>query len=608
MFRPVPIDTCENPILVSSGDGSIFVPCGKCSACRRSKHSKWRSRLASAIDTHAASLFVTLTYSNDHLPLCELDPVTGEVLAVTYTRFRPGKKGDDSILYDRVDLFEDFYLKDATFDSTFLDLDISEFPHFVSHRHADGTCEFDTSSCFAVCLRKDVQDFVKRLRSILSRDASLAGRDTSFDYFICSEYGPGTFRPHYHGILLFHDTHIASLCNTRYVHEAWRKSSLSPNVLEKESQLISFGKGASSYTSKYVTCDTDLPSFLGNKFFKPFTSSSHSEPIGSSALPFSAISHTVRETDLLHDCVFKDKDTGEFVTVRIPYPSSLWARYFPRFLFQRRLPTHVFSRLLYRIFSLDPYKPLPDLVREFNDKYDIGRIRLTKSSVSYLKHISFDSPDAIWRSIGVLRPSDFTIRNFVTSSYRITYSDIFYKLVSDPNFIDYFLFGIPQNRTVVNKILRLRVLSLSHATLSSSGDLPISDHWCDTFLDYLDLYNLFYTKHFNNSLRTFYDNFTANYSGSSFTPELISEYYPTFYRLFPAQINAFDDSSFQMIETILSSRFGLTVESFYDSDGNLISYDHRSKPHYYNFRSFITDYHREFDVKRKYNHFKYNSL
>ena len=53
------------------------------------------------------------------------------------------------------------------------------------------------NSYHSVC-REDIQKFMKRLRKQL---CARHGNDFRVKYFICSEYGPKTLRPHYHGIL-----------------------------------------------------------------------------------------------------------------------------------------------------------------------------------------------------------------------------------------------------------------------------------------------------------------------------------------------------------------------------------------------------------------------
>lgn len=50
---------------------------------------------------------------------------------------------------------------------------------------------------FPTLVKKDVQDFLGRLRSRLR----YYGLDNKIRYYVCGEYGPQTFRPHYHMLL-----------------------------------------------------------------------------------------------------------------------------------------------------------------------------------------------------------------------------------------------------------------------------------------------------------------------------------------------------------------------------------------------------------------------
>ena len=581
-MQTVPVDTCFHPIRVPCGDGFLYVPCGSCPACRKSFHSKWRSRLESAINTHASTLFITLTYDNDHLPLCEIDPTTGDVVSITHTRFKRGL----SYAFERVDVTDIFLDKDLTFPYAFNNLDINELPHFVLSRHGDNV-DFDTTPRFAVCLRKDVQDFIKRLRIALYRDSSLVGRDISFTYFICSEYGPDTFRPHYHGLLFFNDSYTASVCYSHYVNDCWRKSSLSKDALAKQCQYVSFGQGASSYASKYVTCDDVLPSFLGNTFFKPFHLSSHSCPIGSEALPLALVSHTVRETDLLHVKTIKDKDTGEFITVRLPYPSSFWTRIFPQFLFGGSLSVSTIRQLYTRIFALPLHSPAPNLIKDFNDIFEIGTIKHTAPIEYTIRH---DEISLLWHKLGATRSFDRVplCRSDADIVYRVTYSDVLPRLLSHPRFIDLFLFGIPQNLTVVNKILKLR-----------RALLDTDDNWCSSASDYMYHLNLYQSKCFTNCLKQLYDNLSSNHPFTSFSPELVAEYYPSLYKSLPTDINALTPDIYERLDNILWHGFSLSITDFYDDDGKLLHFDFNDDRRYVYYRYQVANYYRNFTTKRK---------
>lgn len=105
---------CPHPITLKTGD---VVPCGKCPVCKANERQEWVFRLKEEAKVSAYSLFVTLTYDEEHVP---------EGLNVN---------------------------------------------------------------------KRDVQLFLKRLRKNFAKG--------ELRYYIVSEYGDTTFRPHYHGLFFF---------------------------------------------------------------------------------------------------------------------------------------------------------------------------------------------------------------------------------------------------------------------------------------------------------------------------------------------------------------------------------------------------------------------
>lgn len=74
---------CISPIKIKSplaghNKKHIYVPCGKCAWCRRQKRNEWCLRFQVEQDDNLFTSFVTLTYSDDHLPF-NIDESTGEV-------------------------------------------------------------------------------------------------------------------------------------------------------------------------------------------------------------------------------------------------------------------------------------------------------------------------------------------------------------------------------------------------------------------------------------------------------------------------------------------------------------------------------------------------
>lgn len=576
---PAPVNTCHHPVKVFDGSGYNFYPCGSCPSCRRAKSSKWRQRLDLQQNSSSCTLFITLTYSDDHLPKVTLDLDTMEVKYASRTSFKCSRGFGADQSFVRVPL--SVYDKDPYFIYTYTNgsYNPSDIPHFKRNN------VYDDSPTFGVCCKEDVQDFIKRLRIALDRAPEVADLDTRFTYFICSEYGPTTFRPHYHGLLFFRDSTVASLCNARLINECWRKSDLNEEQLEKQSQIVSH-HSCSPYVSKYVTCNDVLPSFLRYKFFQPFHTSSHSTPIGSEAIPPSLVSHTVRKTDLSYTKVYYDKDTDSYTSVRLSYPPSLWSRYFPKFLFSGLLDVRTISLLYSRIFELPFDAKLPDLVASFNEKFGIGD--LSKSSKTlYVPSGHFDT---LFGCMHIPRSHEY---NYDVSDYnnRITYSSILPDLLNDPNYIDYFLFGIPQNRTVCYRILRLR------------RDLRNSpDNWCSNVTDYLYHYYLYYTKSFHNSLTRFYENMDYYTSDSKVLSDVINEYYPSFATSLPREFAAILPATGSYLDDLFISRFDANISDLYDSDGILIDFDYRQLPRYINFDRQIQYEFDEFNTKRKANY------
>lgn len=112
----------------------VYLPCRKCYGCREDSAKMWTDRLMLELQNHDDAWFVTLTYDDDHLPMC----------------FLPN---EDGVVPDMPTL-----------------------------------------------RKKDVQDFMKRLRKYFSDRKDLYP-DVHIMYYLAGEYGGETKRPHYHAII-----------------------------------------------------------------------------------------------------------------------------------------------------------------------------------------------------------------------------------------------------------------------------------------------------------------------------------------------------------------------------------------------------------------------
>lgn len=58
-----------NPLKALNSTNSISVPCGKCTGCRLERSRQWAVRCMHEASLHDRNCFITLTYSDDHLPV-----------------------------------------------------------------------------------------------------------------------------------------------------------------------------------------------------------------------------------------------------------------------------------------------------------------------------------------------------------------------------------------------------------------------------------------------------------------------------------------------------------------------------------------------------------
>lgn len=108
--------------------------------------------------------------------------------------------------------------------------------------------------------RKDVKDFLKRLRTDLDRK----GFGTNcFKYFLCSEYGGKRHRPHYH-ILFFVKNPKLDVLNLKHsINKSWWYG-ITDSILTTKKRVVN-NMAAINYVAKYVTKDQEYQSTIDKK-------------------------------------------------------------------------------------------------------------------------------------------------------------------------------------------------------------------------------------------------------------------------------------------------------------------------------------------------------
>lgn len=237
------LSSCEHPKLIRNPytHDWQYVPCGSCSTCLTNRSFTLVQRLELECHYTKYKLFCTLTYDNNHIPRMQVFNGVALDSSFNHTSYERGLvrfKLQDCLMQDK--------------DFKFLDKIGNSFP-YLSHY--------------------DAQCFIKRLRINLYRLVKKEHKDEKeslLRFFLCGEYGPRNYRPHFHVILLtnseFASSHLESL-----VRKSWTFGFIDTSFIANT---------ASSYVAQYVNCTSYLPAFLRKREIRPFCHYSRCPTIG----------------------------------------------------------------------------------------------------------------------------------------------------------------------------------------------------------------------------------------------------------------------------------------------------------------------------------------
>ena len=301
----------------------LFVDCRKCDACLHKKSVELTNRVTQECKQHKYSLFVTLTYDNEHLPLFK------HLCDDYFVSNKPFSYDGHNYVYPS------FAFKNL------LDKDGNSYecdPYELQPTNLD-VCGFAYASKY------DLQLFLKRLRIRLSRSQEqnpfykgnnkkklwinktikdLPDYEKKIRYFFASEYGPTTLRPHYHGII-WCDNELVARWLERNISTCWAMC----DTARVDVQYVS--SSAPQYVAKYCNSFNRLPKILQTEFTRPFYLASKNPVIGSFKgdvlqLGDALINGTIEQ---LEQRVNDKQGTTEYAYV--PISKQTFARYFPTY-------------------------------------------------------------------------------------------------------------------------------------------------------------------------------------------------------------------------------------------------------------------------------------
>jgi len=294
MYEDIHFTNCEHPRLIRnrySGE-FLYVSCGTCAVCRNRKSAILQQRLTSEIEQHLYNFFFTLTYDDEFLPTAHFH-VYHDCIAVL---------GVNRVKYNADRTYQSYYEEDFDYVSVPIeevsDNEIDWLKRTSSHRHG-------------IVNRHDVICFIKRLNIYFRRKYGIL--QNAFRFFVASEYGPSTFRPHYHGVL---STDQALVAKNLYaaICACWKNGYIDFSAINSSSKCL-------SYITKYVSSDSCYPKIFGTKISKPFVLYSRSPSLGF-VFPGSTTHKKIVNTILQHRGNGHDKGFLDFVSCLPLYVKS----------------------------------------------------------------------------------------------------------------------------------------------------------------------------------------------------------------------------------------------------------------------------------------------
>ena len=233
------LSICEHPVRVYSKSLHRFtyVRCGKCNTCRNIRNNTWTDRLIQESQYWKYTVFFTLTFDDRHVPMLTLDP-------------------DGHTLVDVNDGFS---------------VDLYDVPGFSRDMCSFKRKVYIYKRKFIPYVSVDIaQKFLKRLRYYFNTLLKFTPDEKILRYFLVSEYGPSTYRPHLHGLLFF-SSPIFAVRFEEMLCKAWTFGNVDCSFVKDS---------AASYVARYIDCNYALPGIYLHRQIRPFVLFSKCPAIG----------------------------------------------------------------------------------------------------------------------------------------------------------------------------------------------------------------------------------------------------------------------------------------------------------------------------------------
>jgi hypothetical protein len=337
------VTRCQHPRTVVNKytHESVLVSCGQCPSCILRRSSIQTNLVSSYSAQFRFTYFVTLTYADCFLPTLQVEIIencTDDIADVSCVPDINSLDVRDNNRYlfgfRSVPRTSSVRLENSTVERTFNDPEVRfSYPMYPKDLLAIlDKIKYPIPYRIPYVCNRDLDLFLKRLRSYYP--------DEKLRYYAVSEYGPTTFRPHWH-LLLFSNSERFPQTILENISKAWSYGRYN----------ASLSRGfAAPYVASYVNSFVALPDFYTQmpKVVRP--KSFHS--IGFTESNLFPRTVQIAEIDGIADkCLdgVSVERNGRFQTIKPSWPYLL--RLFPRFSDSiRKSPSSVYQ-LLFASFT-----------------------------------------------------------------------------------------------------------------------------------------------------------------------------------------------------------------------------------------------------------------
>ena len=337
------VTRCQHPRTVVNKytHESVVVPCGSCPSCVLRRSAIQTNLLTTYSAQFRYVYFVTLTYAPRFLPtlaVSTIEACSDDIADVPCVPDINDLDADDPNTYlfgfRSVPRSASIKLKNSTVERTFKDPEV-RFSYPMKPKELLsilGKINHHVPNRIPYLCNRDLDLFLKRLRSYYP--------DEKLRYYAVSEYGPTSFRPHWH-LLLFSNSERFSKAVLENVSKAWSYGRCD----------ASLSRGfAAQYVASYVNSFVALPDFYTQmpKVVRP--KSFHSIGFTESNL-FPRKVRITQVDEVIDKCLdgVCVERNGRFRTIKPTWPYLL--RLFPRFSDSiRKSPSSIYQ-LLFAAFT-----------------------------------------------------------------------------------------------------------------------------------------------------------------------------------------------------------------------------------------------------------------